>query len=108
MSNYQDDYQDDYRPLDPRIHDEHEDYEELYPKEDYDLQLADIITMVCRCSVILLFIISYVFVFINVARGHRLKNWRLYILVALVLFCWLAMSLYQDHIDLYFVQEVHR
>ena len=96
------------RPLDPRTNADYQDYEELYPVEDYDLELVDILTMAARVAIIIIFIVSYIFVFINVARGHRLKNWRLYVLVALVLFCWLGLSLYQDHIDQYFVHAIYR
>lgn len=85
-----------------------EDFEENHEAEPYDMELSDWLLLVSRCLVVLIFVVSYLFVFINVARGHRLKNWRLYVLVALVLFCWLVLSLYQDHIDVYFVQEIHR
>ncbi len=52
-----------------------------------------------RCAILLLFVVSYVLVFINVCRGTRLKNWRLYCVVSVCVFLWLGMALYVDHID---------
>ena len=59
-----------------------------------------------RNGTILMFFVFQVIV--NIIRGSRLKNWRLYLVVALVLFCWLGLSLYQDHIDEYFVHAIYR
>ena len=56
----------------------------------------------------LLCAVFIVLVFISVGRGIRVKSWRLYILTALVMFAWLALSLYKDHIDQHYVQEFLR
>ena len=96
------------RPLNPTILDDYEDSEENYSPQNPDLTVLDWILLVSRCLIILIFLVSYILVFVNVARGTRLKNWRLYCVVALAMFCWLAMSLYQDHIDEYFVHAIYR
>lgn len=96
-----------FRPFDPTlISPDYEDFEELHPPMDYELEAIDWATMISRGVIILIFLIAYILVFVNVARGNKLKNWRLYSLVALTLFCWLSMAFYQDHIDEYFVHKV--
>ena len=80
----------------------------LYAFQDYEMSTVDLITFGSRCAVLFLFVVSLVLVFVNVARGTRLKNWRLYCVVALVIFTWLALSLYQDHIDEYIVHQIYR
>ena len=63
----------------------------------------DIILMSVRCAVTVVTIVLIVLVFVNVARGIKVKSWRLYLLTSLTLFAWLGMSLYQDHFDRYYV-----
>lgn len=97
------------RPYNPTV--DNEDYlnsEEDFASGSREVSLLEWILFVSRCLVILIFLVAYTLVFINVARGTRLKNWRLYCVVALSLFCWLALSLYQDHIDEYFVHGIYR
>ena len=47
-----------------------------------------------RCFVAALFLASFAAFLCLVLRGRRLKNWRLYALVGLTYFVWLAMSIY--------------
>lgn len=82
--------------------------EELYPKEDYELTKEEIIFFAIRCLTFFICVVSIVIVLVNIARGNKLKSWRLYFLVAMSVFSWIAMSLYQDNIDAYFVQEITR
>ena len=96
------------RPNDPRVLSDFSDNEEDFAAVNDELEPLEIILFICRCAIVLIFIITYILVFVNVARGTRLKNWRLYCLTALILFCWLALSLYQDHIDEHFVHAIYR
>ena len=98
--------------LDPRLtlQDQGEpDYEELYPVQDYKLQVVDIVLLAVRCFTIAFFLLCLLIVIIDICKDKlRLKSWRLYLVVSFVLFCWLGLSLYQDHLDEYFVQQVYR
>lgn len=86
-----------------------EDYEELHPfNEGDELETTDMVFLAARCVSLFLCLVSIVFVIVVVARGQRMKSWRLYLLVSFAILSWLALSLYQDHIDVYFVQELHR
>merc|ERR1719367_1087230 len=62
-----------------------------------------IIYMSIRCAVTVFTVVLIVLVFVNIARGIRVKSWRLYLLTAITLFAWIGMSLYQDHFDNYYV-----
>jgi hypothetical protein len=99
------------RPNDPRYEAgpdyDYEKDEEFYPPE-YELENTDIILLSVRCIVVAIFLVSYILFFVLVARGQRLKNWRLYAVVGLLVFSWLAMSLYQDHIDRFWVHAIYR
>lgn len=88
--------------------DDFEDYEELHPKIYEELETDDIIFFAIRCLTVFICLIGLIIVLVNVARGNKLKSWRLYFLVALSIFSWLAMTLYQDYIDEHFVKEVTR
>ena len=85
-----------------------QDYEELYPIEERELEPLEQFLLIFRCFTVLLFVLLLVVVILNVFRGNRLKNWRLYVLTALSLLAWLVLSLYQDHIDQYFVHAIYR
>lgn len=100
--------QDRFNPQLPPQDNAFEDYEELYPKEEHELVQEEIIFMSLRCLTVFLCIVGLVLLLINIGRGNRLKSWRLYFLVALTVFSWIGMTLYQDHFDYYFVQEVTR
>ena len=63
----------------------------------------NVIMMSVRCAVTIVTAVMFVLVIVVVAKGIRLKSWRLYLITTLILFAWLAMSLYQDHIDQYYV-----
>lgn len=84
------------------------DYEELYEAVPHDITGVEIALLTTRCVVVFVCLVGVLAILIGVARGSRIKSWRLYILTALTIFAWLAMTLYQDHIDEYFVQEVNR
>ncbi len=72
------------------------DYEELYPAMEYHLQTVDIILLAVRCAIIAFFLLCLVIVVIDIAKDQlMLKSWRLYLIVSLVLFCWLGLSIYQ-------------
>lgn len=87
---------------------EFEDYEELHPHEFEELEPNTIVLFAIRCLTVFVCLIGLILVLVNVSRGNKLKSWRLYFLVALSVFSWLAMTLYQDYIDEYFVGEVTR
>ena len=95
-------------PLVPLLPEDDYDYEEMYPKIQYELSTQDIVLFAVRCLTVFLCILGLVLFLVNIGRGNRLKSWRLYFLVALTVFSWVGMTLYQDHIDQYFVQEVTR
>lgn len=84
------------------------DYEENWAPEDYELETLDIILMSLRCAITLICAVLIVLIFVSVARGLRVKSWRLYLLTGMTLFAWLGMSLYQDHIDTYYTHFVYR
>ena len=96
--------------FDPRltVPNENIQCEELYPKEEYQLSSNEIVFFALRCVTLFVCVVSIVIVLVNIARGNRLKSWRLYFLVAMSVFSWIAMALYQDNIDTYFVQEITR
>ncbi len=75
-----------------------EDGEEILYEPEHELSTTDIVLFTVRCLVAALFLVTYVVFFILVGRGQRLKNWRLYALVGIIFFGWLAMSLYQVRI----------
>ena len=49
-----------------------------------------------------------ILVLVNIIRGNRLKSWRLYFTTALSVFAWVALTLYQDKVDEFCVQELLR
>ena len=72
------------------------DYEELYPAIEYQLQTVDIVLLAVRCAIIAFFLLCLIIVIVDIAKDQlRLKSWRLYLVVSLVLFCWLGLSIYQ-------------
>ena len=85
--------------IDPRVilrDQESADYEELYPAIDYELQIIDIVLLAVRVGIILFFLVCLLIVIVDVCKDNlRLKSWRLYLVVCLVLFCWLGLSIYQ-------------
>ncbi len=86
----------------PVVHDHDgmfEESQELHPPEPCHKELFDWCLLAARCSVLLLFLVAFVLVLVNVCRGTRLKNWRLYCVVSLCIFLWLSMGLYLDHVD---------
>ena len=97
------------RRLNPLSPDNEEyNYEEYYPPQEYDLQTIDYVLMSIRCAITLLCVISIVLIFVNLCRGIRIKSWRLYVLTSLIVFGWLALTLYRDHIDEYYGHYVYR
>jgi hypothetical protein len=107
---HSDNTQPDFDPrLPPPTFDNYEDYEERYPKEDYILETKNIIFMAVRCATLFICLVSLILVLVNIARGNRLKSWRLYFLVSMSVFSWVAMTLYQDHIGIYaqYAQSAH-
>lgn len=83
------------------------DYEEAYPQIPKSPETAEQKTFYAiRCLTTFVCLVSIILVLVNIARGNRLKSWRLYFLVALSIFSWIALTLYQDIIDEYHVQHV--
>ena len=99
---------DNFDPRIPAVSDDFEDYEERYPKLEYELTDEDKIFFAVRCLTLLICFVGMILVLVNIARGNRLKSWRLYFLVAMCIFWWVGMTLYQDKVDTYWVQEVTR
>jgi len=90
-------------PLSPIL----EDHEELY-EAICEFQNNDIVFFVIRCLTLFSCLIGILLVLVNLFRGNRLKSWRLYFLVAMSVFAWVAMTLYQDKVDDLCVQELLR
>jgi hypothetical protein len=64
--------------------------------------VLDIILLAVRCFTIVFFLILVLIVMVDVAKDKlRLKSWRLYLVVCLVLFCWLGLSFYLVNIHTY-------
>lgn len=86
------------------------DYEELYEKVPHAITTLETALLATRCAVVFVCLVCVLVVMgaIVARRANRIKSWRLYLLTALTVLSWVAMTLYQDHIDEYFVQEVNR
>jgi len=93
--------------LDPRLLGNFEDSEENYAPEN-EAETRDYILLGARCCVVVVFLAAFVAFLVLVLRGRRLKNWRLYALCGLIYFAWLALSLYHDYIDAFFVHAIYR
>jgi hypothetical protein len=95
--------------LDPRLSQQEEgkDFEELYEPIDHELSSTDKALFGIRIAIIVFFVICSVLVILDIFKGNlRLKCWRLYLTVTFSVSVWLGLSIYQDHIDEYFVQVV--
>ena len=78
-------------------------FKECRDQED-SASTLNVILMSVRCAVTVFTIAFIVLAFVSVIRGLRVKSWRLYLLTALTIFAWVAMSLYKEHIDVYYVR----
>ena len=70
---FQDDQsvEDRLRPVNPRVTgkmDDYEDYEELYPVEEYTLTTLDKILLAARCAIVLLFVVTFILVRIRLQK----------------------------------------
>ncbi len=81
-------------------------FEEACDTDLQDLETEDIVFFALRCLTCFICLSGMGLVLVSIGRGNKLKSWRLYFLVALSVFSWLALTLYQDYIDFYFVGEV--
>ena len=68
--------------------------EENYEPEANQAEVGDHVHLGVRCFIAVLFVAAFAAFLFLVLRGRRLKNWRLYALVGLTYFVWLAMSIY--------------
>lgn len=75
-------------PLSPTLKDHEELYEAICEFED-----NQIVLFVIRCLTLFSCLIGILLVLVNLFRGNRLKSWRLYFLVAMSVFAWIAMTL---------------
>lgn len=85
--------------------------EEILEKEEkQDYTQEEIILVSCRCVIAFICLLSTILVIIVTARSRlqRYKSWRLYILTSLMVLAWMCLSLYEDYIDLFWVQEIWR
>lgn len=96
-----------YRPVVTDFGLDLEDMQELHPVEPCELGALDWATLAARAAVLLAFAVAYVLVLVNVCRGTRLKNWRLYAVASACVAAWLAAGAYQDHVDECFAHLVH-
>jgi len=86
-----------------------EDSEELHPPlEECEFGDNDIAFFIVRCLTLFFCLIGMILVLVNIIRGNRLKSWRLYFTTALSVFAWVALTLYQDKVDEFCVQELIR
>ena len=86
-----------------------EDSEELHPPlEECEFGDNDIAFFIVRCLTLFFCLIGMILVLVNIIRGNRLKSWRLYFTTALSVFAWVALTLYQDKVDEFCVQELLR
>ena len=95
--------------LDPRLAlQEHgQDFEELYEPIEHELSSTDKALFGIRIAIIVFFVICCILLILDIVKENlRLKCWRLYLAVTFSVSVWLGLSIYQDHIDEYFVQEV--
>jgi len=81
------------------------DYEEFYPDDEkYELSGKDYIVFGVRILTLLLCLVSLILILVNIARGYRLKSWRLYSAAGLTTLAWIIMTLYHDCIDNFFLR----
>ena len=91
-----------------------QDTEELYEQMcEYQDRAEDIefwVFYVIRCLTLFSCLVGIILVLVNLFRGNKLKSWRLYFLVAMSIFAWVAMTLYSDKVDMpcvkYFVRNL--
>jgi hypothetical protein len=98
--------------LDPRLTEQDEagrDFEELYNPIEHELSGTDKTLFGIRIAIVVFFVILFIGLIIDIVRENlRIKCWRLYLAVSFSVMIWLGLSIYQDHIDEYFVQEISR
>ena len=71
--------------------------QEFYPDDEkYELSGKDYIVFGVRILTLLLCLVSLILILVNIARGYRLKSWRLYSAAGLTTLAWIIMTLYHD------------
>ena len=78
----------------------------FYLKDEFgqdELDVQEVVLMSLRCFTMLCCLIGLIAVLIHILRGNRLKSWPLYLVVAITIFLWIGLSLYQHYIEKHFV-----
>ena len=68
----QNNIEDRLRPNNPMVRGDfgaYDDYEELYPVEEYTLTTLDTVLLAVRCAIVLLFLITFILVRVTLSRG---------------------------------------
>ena len=92
-----------FNPQNPQLLPDYDYSEEFLPPEDIKLELEDYIVFGVRILVVLLCLASLILILVNVARGNRLKSWRLYFIVGATVLAWIMTTLYHDCIDRFYI-----
>jgi len=93
-----------FDPRNPTLSDKY-DYEEFYPDDEkYELSGKDYIVFGVRILTLLLCLVSLILILVNIARGYRLKSWRLYSAAGMTTLAWIIMTFYHDCIDGFFLR----
>ncbi len=62
---------DQFDPRVPQLDRDYEDYEERYPKQEYEFTTEDYIFLSIRCFTLLVCLLSIILVLVNIGRGNR-------------------------------------
>ena len=83
-------------------------YPEELPYIEFELTQEEILLMSARCVTFFLCFVELISIVVFIAKGQRFKGWPLYLFVTVIVFLWIGMTLFQDYIDHFFVQEIAR
>lgn len=94
---------DDFNPRIPTLLEDN-DAEEYHPDLPPEMNGQDYIIFAVRILNLILCLVSLILILVNIGRGNRFKSWRLYFMVGFTVLARLALTLYLDCIDKFYVR----
>jgi len=74
--------------------------------KELSVENNDLAFFIVRCFTLFFCFIGIFVILVNICRGNRLKSWPLYLCVTMSVFCWIAMTLYQEKIDEFCLEKL--